>query len=88
MKNIIIWTSTLVLGAVLGWLGIEWLNALLGFIATVYTKCHYYNLKVIILEILTRTTSPSCLPGLHNFSPLYSSFLFMLLKRIIAVLSI
>ncbi len=38
MKNIIIWTSALVIGAVLGLLGVEWLNGVMNFIATVYTR--------------------------------------------------
>ena len=58
MKNIIIWTSTLVVGAVLGWLGIEWLNALLGFIATVYTRLfQFVAVPTIALAIITTLSS-------------------------------
>ena len=58
MKNIIIWTSTLVLGAILGWLGIEWLNALLGFIATVYTRLfQFVAVPTIALAIITTLSS-------------------------------
>ena len=58
MKNIIIWTSTLVLGAILGWLGVEWLNALLGFIATVYTRLfQFVAVPTIALAIVTTLSS-------------------------------
>ena len=58
MKNIIIWTSALLLGAVLGWLGIEWLNSLLDFIATIYTKLfQFVAVPTIALAILTTLSS-------------------------------
>lgn len=58
MKNIIIWTSTLVVGALLGWLGVEWLNALLGFIATVYTRLfQFVAVPTIALAIITTLSS-------------------------------
>ena len=59
MKNIIIWTSALLLGAVLGWLGIEWLNSLLDFIATIYTRLfQFVAVPTIALAILTTLQSP------------------------------
>ena len=59
MKNIIIWTSALLLGAVLGWLGIEWLNNLLDFIATIYTRLfQFVAVPTIALAILTTLQSP------------------------------
>ncbi|MCR5044747.1 MAG: dicarboxylate/amino acid:cation symporter [Bacteroidaceae bacterium] len=59
MKNIIIWTSALLLGAVLGWLGIEWLNNLLDFIATIYTRLfQFVAVPTIALAILTTFQSP------------------------------
>ena len=58
MKNIIIWTSALIIGAVLGWLGIEWLNSLLDFIATIYTKLfQFVAVPTIALAILTTLSS-------------------------------
>ena len=62
MKNIIIWTSALIVGAILGWLGIEWLNGLLGFIATVYTRLfQFVAVPTIALAIMTtlQTLSPT-----------------------------
>lgn len=38
MKNVIVWIGALVIGAILGMLGIEWINNLADFIATVYTR--------------------------------------------------
>ena len=58
MKNIIIWTSALIIGAVLGCLGIEWLNSLLGFIATVYTRLfQFVAVPTIALAIITTLSS-------------------------------
>ena len=58
MKNIIIWTSALIVGAILGWLGIEWLNGLLGFIATVYTRLfQFVAVPTIALAIITTLSS-------------------------------
>ena len=58
MKNIIIWTSALIVGAILGWLGIEWLNGLLGFIATVYTRLfQFVAVPTIALAIMTTLSS-------------------------------
>ncbi len=58
MKNIIIWTSALLLGAVLGWLGIEWLNNLLDFIATIYTRLfQFVAVPTIALAIITTLSS-------------------------------
>jgi Na+/H+-dicarboxylate symporter len=58
MKNIIIWTSALIVGAVLGWLGIEWLNGLLGFIATAYTRLfQFVAVPTIALAVITTLSS-------------------------------
>ena len=58
MKNIIIWASALIIGTVLGWLDIEWLNSLLGFIATVYTRLfQFVAVPTIALAIITTLSS-------------------------------
>ena len=62
MKNIIIWTSALIVGAVLGWLNIDWLNGLLGFIATAYTRLfQLVAVPTIALAVITtlQTLSPT-----------------------------
>lgn len=38
MKNVLVWIGALVVGAILGMLGIAWINELADFIATVYTR--------------------------------------------------
>jgi Na+/H+-dicarboxylate symporter len=38
MKKTILWIAALVVGAVLGWLGLGWLNDVMNFVATVYTR--------------------------------------------------
>ncbi len=58
MKKIIIWTSALIVGAVLGWLGIDWLNGLLGFIATAYTRLfQFVAVPTIALAVITTLSS-------------------------------
>ena len=58
MKNIIIWTSALIVGAVLGWLGIGWLNGLLGFIATAYTRLfQFVAVPTIALAVIITLSS-------------------------------
>ena len=58
MKNIIIWTSALIVGAVLGWINIDWLNGLLGFIATAYTRLfQFVAVPTIALAVITTLSS-------------------------------
>ena len=58
MKNIIIWTSALTVGAVLGWFNIDWLNGLLGFIATAYTRLfQFVAVPTIALAVITTLSS-------------------------------
>ena len=58
MKNIIIWTSALIVGAVLGTLGIDWLDGLLGFIATAYTRLFQcVAVPTIALAVITTLSS-------------------------------
>ena len=58
MKNIIIWTSALIVGAVLGWLNIDWLNGFLGFIATAYTRLfQFVAVPTIALAVITTLSS-------------------------------
>ncbi len=53
-KQFIIWMSALVLGAILGALGIEWLNKFFNFIATVYTRLfQFVAVPTIALAVLT-----------------------------------
>ncbi len=58
MKNIIIWTGALLVGAVLGWLGIGWLNDLLGFVASAYTRLfQFVAVPTIALAVVTTLSS-------------------------------
>jgi len=58
MKNIIIWTSALIVGAVLGWFNIDWLNGLLGFIAIAYTRLfQFVAVPTIALAVITTLSS-------------------------------
>lgn len=53
-KQLIIWIGALVLGAVFGYLGIEWLNTLFDFIATVYTRLfQFVAVPTIALAVIT-----------------------------------
>ena len=54
MKKTILWISALVVGAILGLLGLEWLNGLMDFIATVYTRLfQLLAVPTIVLAVIT-----------------------------------
>ena len=58
MKSVIIWTSALLIGGVLGGLGIDWLNGLLGFVATAYTRLfQFVAVPTIALAVITTLSS-------------------------------
>jgi len=58
MKRTIIWTGALVVGAVLGVLGISWLDLLMTFVATVYTRLfQLLAVPTIALAIITTLAS-------------------------------
>lgn len=54
MKKTIIWLCALVVGAILGLLGIDWLNATADFVATVYTRLfQLLAVPTIVLAVIT-----------------------------------
>ena len=54
MKQTLIWMSALVVGAVLGLLGIGWLDAVMNFVATVYTRLfQLLAVPTIVLAVIT-----------------------------------
>ena len=54
MKKTILWISALVVGAVLGLLGLDWLNGLMDFVATVYTRLfQLLAVPTIVLAVIT-----------------------------------
>ena len=54
MKQTLIWISALVVGAVLGLLGISWLDAVMNFVATVYTRLfQLLAVPTIVLAVIT-----------------------------------
>ena len=58
MKRTLIWIAALVLGAVSGMLGIGWLDATMGFIATVYTRLfQLLAVPTIVLAVITTFAS-------------------------------
>lgn len=58
MKRIIIWIAALVVGAVLGTLGVDWLNSLMDFLATVYTRLfQFVAVPTIALAVITTLAS-------------------------------
>lgn len=58
MKRTLIWIAALVLGAVLGMLGIGWLDATMEFIATVYTRLfQLLAVPTIVLAVITTFAS-------------------------------
>ena len=54
MKDTIVWLGALVAGAVLGLLGIGWLNEVMNFVATVYTRLfQLLAVPTIVLAVIT-----------------------------------
>ena len=54
MKNTILWIGALAVGAVLGLLGIGWLNEVMNFVATVYTRLfQLLAVPTIVLAVIT-----------------------------------
>ncbi|MBR2778140.1 MAG: dicarboxylate/amino acid:cation symporter [Prevotella sp.] len=54
MKQTLIWISALVIGAILGLLGISWLNDVMNFVATVYTRLfQLLAVPTIVLAVIT-----------------------------------
>ena len=54
MKQVTIWIGTLVVGAVLGVLGIAWLDDVMNFVATVYTRLfQLLAVPTIVLAVIT-----------------------------------
>ncbi|MBP5506247.1 MAG: cation:dicarboxylase symporter family transporter, partial [Prevotella sp.] len=58
MKRTIIWIGALIVGTILGLFVISWLNQLMTFIATVYTRLFLLlAVPTIVLAIITTLTS-------------------------------
>ena len=54
MKRTLIWIGALVVGAVLGVLGLEWINEVMNFVATVYTRLfQLLAVPTIVLAVIT-----------------------------------
>ena len=54
MKKTLIWIGALLVGAILGLLGLGWLNSLMDFIATVYTRLfQLLAVPTIVLAVIT-----------------------------------
>ena len=54
MKRTLIWIGALVVGAVLGLLGLGWLNGVMNFVATVYTRLfQLLAVPTIVLAVIT-----------------------------------
>ena len=54
MKKTILWIGALVVGAILGLLGLDWLNGLMDFVATVYTRLfQLLAVPTVVLAVIT-----------------------------------
>ena len=54
MKKTVLWIGALVVGAMLGVLGLDWLNQLMNFVATVYTRLfQLLAVPTIVLAVIT-----------------------------------
>ncbi len=54
MKKTVLWIGALIVGAILGLLGLDWLNQLMDFVATVYTRLfQLLAVPTIVLAVIT-----------------------------------
>ena len=54
MKKTILWIGALVVGAILGLFGLDWLNGLMDFVATVYTRLfQLLAVPTVVLAVIT-----------------------------------
>ena len=54
MKKAIIWIGALIVGAILGLFGIAWLDEVMNFVATVYTRLfQLLAVPTIVLAVIT-----------------------------------
>lgn len=59
-KQLLIWIGALIVGAVLGYLGVGWLNELFDFVATVYTRLfQFVAVPTIALAVITTLSTLS-----------------------------
>ena len=57
-KQLVIWIGALIVGALLGYLGVAWLNEVFDFIATVYTRLfQFVAVPTIALAVITTLSS-------------------------------
>ena len=53
-KQFVLWFGALIVGAILGWMGIHWLNELFNFVATVFTRLfQFIAVPTIALAVIT-----------------------------------
>ena len=61
MKTTVIWIGALVVGAILGLLGLGWLNEVMNFVATVYTRLfQLLAVPTIVLPLCTTINMNGC----------------------------
>lgn len=54
MKKTLLWIAALVVGAILGFLGLDWINATADFVATIYTRLfQLLAVPTIVLAVIT-----------------------------------
>ena len=56
-KQMLLWMGAIVVGAILGTLSLTWLNDLMNFVATVYTRLfQFVAVPTILLAVITTLT--------------------------------
>lgn len=59
-KQLFVWIGALIVGAILGYLGVAWLNELFNFVATVYTRLfQFVAVPTIALAVITTLSTLS-----------------------------
>ena len=72
MKKTIVWIAALVVGAILGLLGLHWLDQTMEFVAVVYTRL-FQLLAVPTIVLAVITTSPGLRQDFRAYADLHPS---------------
>lgn len=70
MKKTLLWIGALVVGAVIGLLGLSWLNEVMNFVATAYTRLFQLFCYFLTLSLMSGIGAPVAILGI--ILPIYT----------------
>ena len=66
-RQFALWIAALILGGILGWMNVPFLNALFNFIATIFTRLfQFVAVPTIALAVITTLAAPRLHPADHD----------------------